>query len=66
MNSSPTPGFKLVYLTAFTHLFGFGLLLPQLPQFITALGGCRVLVWFGDHGVCGRAVRGGTFIGSPQ
>ena len=30
--TSQQPALKLIYLTAFTHLFGFGLLLPQLPN----------------------------------
>ncbi len=60
MNSSPTPGFKLVYLTAFTHLFGFGLLLPQLPQFITALGGAGF--WYG---LVITVYAGGQFVGGP-
>ena len=43
-------------MTAFTHLFGFGLLLPQLPQMVTGAA-VWILVWFGGDCVCWGAVH---------
>ena len=60
MTSKQAPSFKLIYLTAFTHLFGFGLLLPQLPQMVTGLGGAGF--WYG---LVVTVYAGGQFIGGP-
>ncbi len=60
MSPGQQPSFKLIYLTAFTHLFGFGLLLPQLPQLVSGLGGAGF--WYG---LVVTVYAGGQFVGGP-
>lgn len=60
MESSDKVDLRLVYLTAFMHLFGFGLLLPQLPHFVDELGGAGL--WYG---LLVTVYAGGQFIAGP-